>query len=127
MYAAWALRNWKAIAAVFALAALLALAGLGFWRGLVAIERLQATAATRARQERDSHWQAEIAKANAAVATARADQVVASARADIAARDAESRFQDELKKLEKDDAALAGGADLVLRRDRVRVLDSARP
>lgn len=127
MFAAWALRNWKAIAAVFALAALLALAGLGFWRGLVAIERMEETAAAAARQERDTHWRAEIARANAAVSAARAEQVLASARADTAARDAEGRFQEQLKQLEKNDAALAGGADLVLRRDRVRVLDGARP
>lgn len=127
MLAAWALKNWKAIVAVFVLASLLALAGLGFWRGLVAIERLQDEAATLARQERDSHWQAEIAKANAAVEAARANQVLISARADTAARDAEVRFQERLKQLEKDDAALAGGADLVLRRARVRVLDGAGP
>lgn len=127
MLAAWALKNWKAIVAVFVLATLLALAGLGFWRGLVAIERLQNEAATLARQERDSHWQAEIAKANAAVEAARANQVLISARADTAARDAEARFQEQLKQLEKDDAALAGGADLVLRRSRVRVLDGAGP
>jgi hypothetical protein len=126
MFAAWALQNWKAIVAVFVLALLLALAGLGFWRGLVAIERLQGEAAALARQERDSHWQAEIARANAAVAAAQASQAQASAQADSAARDAESRFQDQLKQLEKDDAALGGGADLVLRRDRVRVLDGAR-
>lgn len=127
MLAAWALRNWKAIAAIFLLATLLALAGLGFWRGLVEIGRLQTEAAAGARKERDTHWRAEIAQANTVVANARADQALASARAESAARDAESRFQEQLKELEKNDAALAGGADLVLRRDRVRVLDGARP
>lgn len=127
MLEAWALRNWKAIAAVFTLAALLALAGLGFWRCLVAIERLQDKAASVARDAQDAKWQAEIAKANTAAANARADQARASARAESAARDAESRFQEQLKELEKNDAALAGGADLVLRRDRVRVLDGVHP
>jgi hypothetical protein len=123
MFAAWALQNWKAIVAVFVLALLLALAGLGFWRGLVAIERLQGEAAALARQERDSHWQAEITRANAAVAAAQASQALASARADSAARDAESRFQDQLKELEKANAALPGGDHCGLSRDRVRLLN----
>lgn len=127
MFEAWAFRNWKAIAAVFVLVALFALGGLGFWRGLVAIERLQDQAAATARDAQDAKWRGQIAEANAAVATARAEQALAAARADAASRDAEARFQTELTKLEKADAALAGGADLVLRRDRVRVLDGAHP
>lgn len=127
MVAAWALRNWRSLAVVVLLAGLVGLAALGFWLGLVEIGRLQTQAATVARQERDAHWRAEIATANATVANARADQALASARAESAARDAETRFQEQLKELEKNDAALAGGADLVLRRDRVRVLDGARP
>jgi hypothetical protein len=35
---------------------LFTLAGLGFWRGLAAIERLQERAAQMARAERDAHW-----------------------------------------------------------------------
>jgi len=127
MVAAWALKNWKPLSAMFALAALLALAGLGFWRGLVEIGSLQDKAATVARDAQDAKWQAQIANANAAIAAARADQAMTAAKADAAARDAESRFEEQLKQLEKNDAALAGGADLVLRRDRVRVLDGARP
>ena len=127
MLVAWALKNWRPLAALFVLVVLLALAALGFWRGLVEIGRLQSEAAAGARKERDTHWQAEIAKANTVAANARADQALASARAESAARDAETRFQEQLKELEKNDAALAGGADLVLRRDRVRVLDGARP
>ena len=127
MFAAWAWKNWKAIAAVIVVALLFAAGGLGFWRGLVEIGRLQDKAATLARDAQDAKWQAQIAKANAAVAAARADQAITAAKADAAARDAESRFQEQLNQLEKNDAALAGGADLVLRRDRVRVLDGARP
>lgn len=106
---------------------LFAAGGLGFWRGLVVIAQRQDKAAADARDAQDAKWRAEIAKANTAVANARADQALASARAESAARDAETRFQEQLKELEKNDAALAGGADLVLRRDRVRVLDGARP
>lgn len=127
MFAAWAWKNWKAIAAVIVVALLFAAGGIGFWRGLVEIGRLQEKAATDARHAQDAKWEAQIAKANTAVANARADQALASARAEGAAREAETRFQEQLKELEKNDAALAGGADLVLRRDRVRVLDGARP
>jgi biopolymer transport protein ExbB/TolQ len=127
MLEAWALKNWKSIAVIIVVVALFAAGGLGFWRGLVEIGRLQDKAATLARDAQDAKWQAQIAKANAAVATARADQAITAAKADAAARDAESRFQEQLNQLEKNDAALAGGADLVLRRDRVRVLDGARP
>lgn len=127
MFAAWAWKNWKAIAVVIVVAVLFAAGGLGFWRGLVQIGLLQDMAATLARDAQDAKWRAEIAKANVAAANARADQALASARAESAARDAETRFQEQLKELEKNDAALAGGADLVLRRDRVRVLDGARP
>lgn len=127
MFAGWAWKNWKAIAVIVVVAVLFAAGGLGFWRGVVAIGRLQDKAAKLARDAQDAKWQAEIAKANTTAANARADQALASARADSAARDAETRFQKQLKELEKNDAALAGGADLVLRRDRVRVLDGARP
>jgi len=127
MFAAWALKNWRAVAVVAVVALLFAAGGLGFWRGLVEIGRLQDKAATIARDAQDAKWQAEIARANTVAANARADQARASARAESAARDAETRFQEQLKELEKNDAALAGGADLVLRRDRVRVLDGARP
>lgn len=127
MFAAWAWKNWKAIAVVIVIALLFAAGGLGFWRGLVEIGRLQDKAASVARDAQDAKWQAEIARANTATANARADQALASARAESAARDAETRFQEQLKELEKNDAALAGGADLVLRRVRVRVLDGARP
>lgn len=127
MLAAFALKNWKPIAAIIVIALLFAAGGLGFWRGLVEIGRLQEQAASAARELQDAKWKAQIAAANAAVSEAQAGQAIAAARADAATRDAESRFQEQLKQLEKDDAALAGGADLVLRRDRVRVLDGTKP
>jgi uncharacterized protein YlxW (UPF0749 family) len=126
MLAAWALRNWKAIAGVVAVLLLLALAGLGFWRGMVAIERLQAQAAETARAERDAHWRAEIATANATVERAQSQQVRAAARADAAAREAQSRFETQLNDLEKANAALAGADACGIGRDRVRLLDEAR-
>ena len=127
MLSAWAARNWKAIVLVLVVAGLFAAGGVGFWRGLVEIGRRQDKAAAIARELQDAKWKAQIAEANAAVSAAQAGQAIASARADAATRDAEARFQEQLKQLETNDAALAGGADLVLRRDRVRVLGGARP
>jgi hypothetical protein len=127
MLAAWALRNWKALAAGGTVLVLLALAGLGFWRGMVAIERLQKQAAEAARAERDAHWKAEIGAANAKVERARADQAQAVAAIEVKAAGDAARFQTELNVMEKANAALAGGDRCGLERDRVRLLDGAKP
>lgn len=127
MLAPWALRNWKALAGVAIVLVLLALAGLGFWRGLVAIERLQAQAAEAAHAERDAHWRAEIAAANAQAERARADQAQAVATIEARAAGDAARLQAELNEMEKANAALAGGDRCGLERDRVRLLDGARP
>lgn len=123
MLAAWALRNWKAIVAIFALALLLALAGLGFWRGLVAIERIRTEAAAGATKLCNAGWETQIAKSNVAVATARTEQALASARADAVSRDVESQVEARLKELGKANAALPGGDHCGLGRDRVRLLN----
>lgn len=123
----WAaiIRNWKPLIALLVVLVLLALAGLGFWRGLVAIERLQETAASAARDQRDAHWTAEIAKANAAVERARAEQAQAAMAADATLRETTARFQTELNDLEARNAALPDGARRGLGRDRVRLLNGA--
>ncbi|CAN5129145.1 hypothetical protein BH10PSE8_BH10PSE8_00910 [soil metagenome] len=126
MLAAFALRNWRLIAGAIAVIALLALAGLGFWRGMVAIDAMELRAATTARAERDAHWRAEIATSNALVEKARADQAVAAMAADAAIREAQSRFQAELKDLEKRNAELPHGDRVGIGRDRVRLLNGAR-
>ena len=82
MFAALALKNWKAIAAVVVVALLFAAGGLGFWRGLIAIERIQTAAAEGATRICNAGWETQIARSNVAVATARTEQVLASARAD---------------------------------------------
>ncbi|MGO4286868.1 hypothetical protein, partial [Bosea sp. TAB14] len=74
MFEAWLLKNWKTAALLVVLGLLFAAGGLGFWRGLVAIERLQDKAATLAREAQDAKWKAQIAEANAAVSVARAEQ-----------------------------------------------------
>ncbi len=126
MLAAFALRNWRPIAGAIAVIALLALAGLGFWQGMATIDAMELRAATTARAERDAHWRAEIATSNALVEKARADQAVAAMAADAAVREAQSRFQTELKDLEKRNAELPHGDRVGIGRDRVRLLNDAR-
>lgn len=126
---AWlALPPWlrTTLISAFAVAALAALAGFGFWRGMVAIDAMEARAAQTARDERDSHWRAEIAKSNELVAKAHAVMVVRAAEADAAAREAESRHQTELKDLESRNAELPLGDRVGIGRDRVRLLNGAR-
>jgi hypothetical protein len=123
---ALAARHGKPLAILFAGLALLALAAFGFWRGLAAIDALEARAAAEARAERDAHWRAEIAASNAAVAEARAAQAVAAMTAEAAIRAAEDRFETELKALETRNAELPNGDRVGLGRDRVRLLNGAR-
>lgn len=127
MLAAWALRNRTALAGVAAVLVLLALAALGFWRGMVAIERMQAQAAATARAERDAHWRAQISAANAEMERVRADQAQAMAAIEARAAGDAARLQTELNEMEKANAALAGGDRCGLERDRVRLLNGAKP
>lgn len=126
MMQAWALKNWRLVAAVVAVLALLAVMAVGFWQGLAEIAAMQERAAQAARDERDAHWAAEIAKANAAVQMARAEQALAVGRIEAQAGEQASRFQTELNHLEKVNAELAGGDRCGLGRDRVRLLNGAR-
>ncbi len=122
----FATRYWKPLAILFARLALLAASALGFWRGMAAIDALEARAAASARSERDAHWRAEIAASNAAVANARAEQAVAALAAEAAVRAAETRLQTELNELETRNAALPDGDSRGIGRDRVRLLNGAR-
>lgn len=103
---------------------LLALAGLGFWRGLSKIDAMVAHAATAAKTERDAHWQAEIAKSNQAVAEARTEQALRSValQAAVAAADDRARAAEDL--LEKRNAELPAGPSCGLDRARGRLLDT---
>lgn len=119
-------RHGKPLAILFAGLALPALAALSFWRGMAAIDALEARAAETARAERDAHWRGEIAASNAAVAEAKAAQAVAAMTAEAAIRAAETRLQTELNELETRNAALPDGDRRGLGRDRVRLLNGAR-
>lgn len=126
MIEAWLLKNWRYVAASLSVLMLLAVAAIGFWRGLAEIAAMQERAAQAARDERDAHWTAELAKANAAVEQARAEQALVVGRLEAQATERAARFQTELKDLEKANAALAGGDRCGLERDRVRLLNGAR-
>jgi hypothetical protein len=109
-----------------ALALLLALAGLGAWRAAVTLQAVIDGAAQTARAERDAHWRAEIATANAAVERARVEQALAAVQVDTVLRASEAGFQTRLNDLETKNAALAGGNAVGLGRDRVRLLNGTR-
>lgn len=123
----WAARYWRELAVAIVALALFALGGLGFWRGLVAIERLQTRAAELARSERDAHWRAEISAANAKTQAARAEQAIAVSIAEARAAEAQRTIEIQSSELEKANAALAGGDRGGLERDRVRLLNGAKP
>lgn len=58
---------------------LFAAGGLGFWRGMAAIERMVETARVEAIDKRDAHWRGEIAQSNAVAEAERARQSIAAA------------------------------------------------
>lgn len=112
------------IGGVFVLALLIA--GLGFWRGFAAIERMQDKAVKAAIALRDADWKAQLDAANARVAAAREAQAL---QADAASREAAgeiSRLSDQLKKAEDRNATLPNADACGLDRDRVRLLTEGR-
>jgi hypothetical protein len=126
---AWlALPPWlrTTLIALVATAGLGALAGLGFWRGMVAIDAMELRAAETAKEKQDAKWQAQIAASNATVANARAEQAVAALAAEGKLRATEQAFETELKELRERNAALPGGDGGGISHDRVRLLNQAR-
>jgi len=107
-------------------ALIFAVGGLGFWRGMVAIEQMTASAAQASREERDRYWEAEIAKANAIHEAARAAQVAEALRAEAEARQAQSVIQNQLRTLEARNAALPQGGRCGVDRARIRLLQGNR-
>lgn len=114
--------------ALYGLAAalLLALAGLGFWRGMAAIESAQQRAVTVAIEGRDSHWRAEIAKSNAEAANARAAQAILVADAAAKQAHAEADAKAAYDELEKKNAALPVNPECGLSAERGGLLDQIR-
>lgn len=101
-------------------------AGLAFWRGMAAIERMELAARTSAIAERNAYWKAEIATSNAAVERQRAEQAITAARASAEADAKITRLQAQLTELEKMNASLPNGGACGLDAGRVRLLDPAR-
>lgn len=115
-------RVGKAGLIALAVAAVLALAGLGFWRGIASVGAMVEAARIAAAAERDARWEAEIARANEAVERARADQAIAVAAIEREAAEHAARLEDQLERLERENASLPDGGDCGLGRDRVRLL-----
>ena len=116
----------KAALIAFGLAALVAIGGLGAWRAAATIRGMVSEAAATAKAERDAHWRAEIAEANAKVAHAEAEQARAAMAAETSIKAAEKGREDALKDLETQNAALSDGDRRCLGRARVRLLNQAR-
>ncbi|MGX1786825.1 hypothetical protein ACWIGM_08820 [Bosea sp. NPDC055332] len=120
----WSLSKPAIIA--LAVALLLALAGLGFWRGMAAIDSAQRRAVAVAVEGRDAHWRAEIAKSNAEVANARATQAILVANAAAKQARAEADAKAAYDELEKKNAALPVNPECGLSAERGGLLDSIR-
>ena len=103
-------------------AAMLAAGGFAFWRGLSRIEAMVETARVEAIAARDAKWQAEIARANAAVEKARAAQLAAVIETERRAAAAIAEAEEEIARLEQENAELPNGSDLAFDRDHVRLL-----
>lgn len=106
-----------------AAAGLLALAGLGFARGMTTIDDMVKAAAQAARDERDAHWRAEIERTNAMALQEALRQAGQALEISRLADQEISRLRGELTELEKLNAGLANGGACGLDRDRVRLLN----
>ncbi|WP_156332467.1 hypothetical protein [Rhodopseudomonas sp. AAP120] len=116
----------KAALVALGVAGLVAIGGLGAWCAVATVHNMVEDAAAAAKAERDAHWRAEIAEANAKAARAEAEQARAAMAAEASIKSAEKGREDALKELEKQNAALADGDRRGLGRARVRLLNKAR-
>lgn len=103
-------------------AAMVAGGGFAFWRGIARIDGMVDAAREEATKARDAYWTGEIERANAIAERARADQIAAAAAADREAAEQIRRLEDQLDRLERENASLPNGDACGLSRDRVRLL-----
>ena len=110
--------------AVVALVAsgLVALGGIGFWRGMVAIERIADASASAARRAVQAEHEAAIAVSNAQVMEANLRAATAASEASARAEAEIAGLRATLTELETRNAALPNAAAGGLDRDRVRLL-----
>jgi hypothetical protein len=94
--------------------ALYAAGGLGFWRGMKTIERMQTTAASAATEAEKARGQAAIEKSNAEAAAIIAARDIAAARRDAAATQTISGLQSALTDWETRNAQTPGGSTQIL-------------
>lgn len=96
------------------------------WGGVAAITKIDvmvAAAATAARNERDAHWRAEIAKSNADAQAQIAENLKITMAAQNAARDQVATAERRATELEKDNDALPDSGKCGLSSGRVRLLN----
>lgn len=113
----------KGVVISLALAALLAGAGLAFWRGMARIDGMVETARTSALAERDAHWRSEIEKSNASVEVELRRRAEASAEAQAKSAAELAQLQQTLIEMEAKNAALPNSDRCGLDRDRIRLLN----
>lgn len=92
------------------------------WVILVKFDGMLERAARTAAEARDSYWTGQIERSNAEVNRQLADQAKAALAIEADANARVRAVEIQIANLEVENAALPGGDDCGLRRDRVRVL-----
>lgn len=108
------------------IAGLLATAGLGFWRGMAAIERMVTEARTEGANARDFVWKLQLATANAEAKDEQARQAQAAAASSAAAERTIGDLQKALNEWEARHAAQPGNPATCLGPDDLRELNRLR-
>lgn len=106
--------------------AVLAVISTIVWGGVAAITKIDAmitVATATARDERDAHWQAEIAKSNADAQAKITEGLKQTMAAQDAARDQVAALERRATELEKDNDALPDSGKCGLSLGRVRLLN----
>ncbi|RRY09024.1 hypothetical protein [Brucella anthropi] len=113
----------KPVALTIVLVALLASAALGIWGTVSGVRTIIADQVVSAISARDSHWSAEIEKANAIAAQNIIAQMRAAQAADLAARTEITRLKTELSELESKNANLPDRDGSGIDVERTRLLN----
>jgi len=112
----------KAAVPVLIGGALVVFALLFLWLYLVRFDDMMERAARRAAEARDLYWTAELERSNAETNRRLADQAKAALAIESDANARVRAAETQLANLETANAALPGGDDCGLDRDRVRML-----
>jgi len=112
----------KAVFPVLVGGALLVFMLVLLWAILVKFDNMLERAARTAAEARDAYWTGEIERSNAEANRRLADQAKAALAIETDANARVRAVEVQLANLEAENAALPGGDDCSLGRDRVRVL-----